>query len=310
MINTKVIFTLLPPFYDEPPYQDVEIYLKRIKNEFNIEIEKYYYDHYAFGNDVFIINDKYVFRFPRVEQTRKHLKHEIDFLKFLKDKVAIKIPQYIFISKNLDFAGYEIIQGSILSPAVFKTLNKRNKEKVVNELIAFINTFHSISLDEFKKYDPLTREYFIPIEERIEKELKEKLLPKLSRSEVGIITEFNAESKKYIQNTPSSCPTHGDLYAYNVIWNKDTSEIGVIDFSDYMVTDPARDFEVFYDFGPEYAEIAYSKYKGPRDDGFLKRAQIYWKLHGIYTLLSSLLGAHITFDYAYKYFFKRKFNSK
>lgn len=310
MTNAKAIFTLLPPFYDEPPYQDVEIYLKRIKDEFNIEIEKYYYDHYAFGNDVFIINDRYVFRFPRVEQTRKHFKHEIDFLKFLKDKVVIKIPQYIFVSKKLDLAGYEIILGNFLSPAVFKTLNKRNKGKVINELIAFINTFHSISLDEFKKYDTLTRDYFIPIEERIEKELKEKLFPKLSRSEVGIINEFNAESKKYIQNTPSSCPTHGDLYTYNVIWNKDTSEIGVIDFSDYMVTDPARDFEVFYDFGPEYAEIAYSKYKGSKDDGFLKRAQIYWKLHGIYTLLSSLLGAHITFDYAYKYFFKRKFSLK
>lgn len=302
------IFTLLPPFYDKPPHKDVKIYLKKIEEEFNIKIEKYYYDHYAFGNDVFIINDRYVFRFPRVEQTKKHLKHEIDFLKFLKNRVAIKVPQYIFVSKNFDFAGYKIIQGDALSPSVFKSINKKNKEKVIDELITFINAFHSINLDEFTRYNPFTKEYFISIETRIEKELREKLFPKLTKNEIEMIKKFYEESKKYIQNIPTYCPTHGDLYAYNVIWNKNTSEVGVIDFSDYMITDPARDFEVFYDFGPEYAETAYRKYRGPKDEQFLKRAQIYWKLHGIYTLLSSFLDAHISFDYAYKNFFKRKFS--
>lgn len=75
-----------------------------------------------------------------------------------------------------------------------------------------------------------------------------------------------------------------------------------------MISDPARDFEVFYDFGSEYAEVAYEKYEGPKDDEFLQRAQIYYKVHGIYTLLSSLLGAYISFDYAYSHFLKVKFN--
>ncbi len=302
------LFTMLPPFYDTPLYKNVNIYLRRIEEEFPIKIKKYSYKRHAFGNDVFIINDKVVFRFPRTEQARNHLKHEIDFLNFLKDRVKINIPRYSFISPNGDFAGYDIITGNTLTPSIFKNLSKKNKEKVVNQLIAFVNNFHRLKLNDFAKYKPGKREDFIPIEKRIENELKEKLFPKLSKKEIEIIINFYKKSKKYLQNVPSSCAIHGDLYAYNIIWSKDKSEIGVIDFSDYLIADPARDFEVFYDFGPEYAEIAYEKYEGPKDKEFLQRAQIYYKVHGIYTLLSSLLGARMSFDYAYSHFFKEKFN--
>lgn len=299
---------MLPPFYDTPLYKDVNIYLSRIVEEFPIKIKKYSYKRYAFGNDVFIINDTVVFRFPRTEQAINHLKYEIDFLKFLKDRVKINIPNYSYVSKNGDFAGYYKISGKILTPSTFKHLSKKNKEKVVNQLIQFVSDFHRIKLNDFAKYKPGKRDDFIPIEKKIEDELKNKLFPKLSKKEVETVRNFYKESKKYLRNIPSACAIHGDLYAYNVIWDKDKSETGVIDFSDYMIGDPARDFEVFYDYGSKYAEIAYKKYEGRKDKDFLQRAQIYYKVHGIYTLLSSLLGARISFDYAYSHFFKEKFN--
>lgn len=297
-----------PPFYDIPLYKDVNIYLRKIEEDFPVKIKKYSYKRYAFGNDVFIINDKIVFRFPRAEQAIDHLKYEIEFLNFLKDKVKINIPYYSYISKNGDFAGYNIVVGSILTPAMFKHLNKKNREQAVSQLIEFINDFHRIRLNDFTKYKPGKKEDFIEIEKKIEDELESKLFPRLSKKDIETITNFYKESKKYLLNIPNSCATHGDLYAYNVIWDKDKSEIGVIDFSNYLIADPARDFEVFYDFGSEYAETAYEKYEGPKDNKFLQRAQIYYKVHGIYTLLSSLLGAHISFDYAYSHFFKEKFN--
>lgn len=302
------LFTLLPPFYDPPPFNDVTVYLKRIEDEFSIKVEKYKYFNWAFGNDVFLINDEFIFRFPRVEQTVNHLKYEIEFLEFLKPRVKVNIPQYTHISKKEDFAGYEIIPGKHLTSSAFKTLNKKNKEKVINELIAFINVFHKIDLNDFEKYKPAKRDDYISIEKRIEEELEDKLFPKLSKNELELIRDFYEESKKILQEIPNTCPIHGDLYAYNTIWDKVASEIAIIDFSDYMTSDPARDFEVFYDYGQEYAELAYEKYEGLKDSQFLQRAEIYYKAHGIYTLLSSLLGAKISFDVAYKYFFKEKFN--
>lgn len=307
-MNNLPLFTLLPPFYDPSPFKDPKIYLKQIEQEFEIKVKKYKYFKWAFGNDVFLINDLYIFRFPRTEGLKKHFKYEIDLLEYLKNKVSIPIPNYTFISKNLDFGGYEGIPWSTLTPSAFKKLSKVKKERIVKDLVTFLNVLHSREIKTFKKFDPISREYFIPIEQRIEKELKEKLFPKLTKGEVQLIEGFYKESKELLTNIPNFTPIHGDFYVYNIVWDNSTSKVGVIDFDDAMIADPARDFEVFCDFGENYIQMAYDMYTGPKDPQFLNRAENYYKMHGIYTLLSSLLGAMISYDYAYKYFFKEKFD--
>ena len=181
---------MLPPFYDMPLHKDVNIYLKQIEEEFSIKIAKYLYLKWAFGNDVFIINDEVVFRFPRAKQAINHLPYEIDFLNFLKTKVTVHIPHYSYISKSGDFAGYNIITGKILTPSTFRYLSRESKEEIVSQLIAFVNDLHRISLNDFKKYKPGKREDYIPIETKIEHELEEKLFPKLSEKKNQDNTEF------------------------------------------------------------------------------------------------------------------------
>ena len=305
-MSNPTLFAMLPPFYHQPPCGDVSWYLRRIQEECPIQIEKYRYLKSAFDNDVFLINDEFVFRFPRTERVRNHLRHEIEFLNFLKSRVKTCIPTYSYVSKDDDFAGYKIIPGKTLTAAAFRRLNKPSKERVVDQLVGFINDFHRIALGDFEKFKPRKREAFIDEEKKVEVELSTKLFPRLSRAEVQAIENFYSESKVYLRSIPTLCATHGDFYAYNVLWNRDKSEIGVIDFSDILIGDPAKDFEVFYDYGSAYAQAAYSKYVGPKDADFLRRAEIYYKVHSIYTLLSSLLGARVSFGYAYRRF-RQKF---
>jgi aminoglycoside 2''-phosphotransferase len=299
------LFAMLPPFYLQPPHSNVKWYLRRIQEECAVRIEKCRYLRAAFSCDVFIINDKTVFRFPRTERIRNHLKHEIEFLNFLADKVKTRVPRYSYFSKGGDFAGYTIIPGKILTAAAFKSLSKPKKEQVVGQLVAFINDFHNIKLNDFQKFKPKAREAFIHDEKKIELKLSTKLFPRLPKAEVRAIENFYKQSKVYLGKIPTFCPTHGDLYADNVVWNEGKSEIGVIDFTDVLIGDPAKDFEVFAEYGSEYAAMAYQQYAGPKDADFLKRAEIYHKVHSIYTLLSSVLGARISYDYAYRRFKQR-----
>lgn len=305
MKMTTPIFGLLPPFYEKPPHE-TGYYLRRIEDEFGIPIRRHRYFKDAFDHDVFIINKELVFRFPRTERDIQHLPYEIDFLKFLAQKVKVTIPQYSYVSKRGDFAGYAIVPGKILSPQSFKALSSKKKEQVIDQLTDFVNQFHRIEIKEFSHYKPKLRDEFKPLEERVEIELENKLFPKLPPDEVQIVKRFYRESKLFFEEIPHMCPLHGDLYAYNTMWNPQTSKIGIIDFSDIQIGDPANDFEVFYDYGPESAERAYQQYTGHKDDNFLRRAEIYYKLHAIYTLLSSQLDALISFEHAHMRF-KQKF---
>lgn len=301
------VFTLLPPFYEKSPFSDANLFLERIEQEFSLLIERYAYLKDAFDHDVFIVNEEIVFRFPRTKRDTEYLPYEIAFLKDLKGKVNIDLPDYSFLSKSGDFAGYKIIPGTILAPWIFKNLSQKEKEAAVTQLIEFINAFHHLDLHDFAQYQPRERNDFLAVEQRIEKALVEKLFPKLKSNEVALIKDFYKEAHECFQDIPNRCATHGDLYAFNVLWDRDTSHIGVIDFSDLLIGDPAKDFEVFYDYGPTYAEMAYEKYAGPKDQCFLRRAETYYKLHAIYTLLSSQLGALITFEHAHLRF-RQKFH--
>ena len=100
------LFTLLPPFYQKPLYPDIQRYFEYMELEFPIKVKAYAYLRDAFQNDVFIINKEPLFRFPRTTRGIDHLKHEISFLEFLKNKVKtatqhrIKNRQIIFQFKT------------------------------------------------------------------------------------------------------------------------------------------------------------------------------------------------------------------
>lgn len=306
MSTSQAVFTQLPPFFESSPHSDLKDCLRQIENEFGLKINKYHHDQYSFGNDVLTVNNKYIFRFPKSKEAKQHLKHEIELLEFLHGKVKLDIPHYTFISKNKEFGGYELIPGKPLYVPLTKKVSKKNKMKMVGELMGFINVFHAIDLKQFVQFKPLVKKDFVKTEQEVEVALQEKLFPKLSLEDRGLIRDFYTEAKSIVGANTFECPIHGDLYEWNVLWDKKTEQCGLIDFSDYMISDPARDFEVFFDFGPDYPEMAYEKYTGHKDPDFLKRAKAYWQLHGIYTLMSSQLGANMSFDYAYKNYFKRK----
>lgn len=298
---------MLPPFYDQPTHADVEWYLNQIETEFKIKIHSYEYPFWAFDFDVIIVNKEIAFRFPRTQATRNKLKHEIAFLDFLAPRVQVRIPQYTFFSAQGDFAGYQFISGEIFEPGVFAQLPEPDQHLVVDRLVDFINALHSLKLSDFETFSPRRREDFVDIEVRIEDALEHKLFPLLQDEDAQNIQTFYSEAKGALTHIPNLVATHGDLCAYNVLWDPDTKQLGVIDFTDILIGDPAKDFEAFFDFGDAFVQRAYARYQGPKDDNFLQRAEIYYRIHAIYTLLSTQLGARLPFQDAYATYFKRSF---
>lgn len=305
MNNNIQTFTLLPPFYDESPHSSPKPLIRSIEDEFGITVKNYSWKRSSFDFDVIIVNKSIVFRFPRTEEVRARLPYEIKLLAFLKGKKLVALPEYKYVSKAKDFAGYKIVSGSVLRKPGFRRLSRNNKDQVASKLVNFINYYHGIPLKDFKKFRPRTKLDFVKDERRIARELKKTLYPCLSKKEVDTIQSHYKDARQLLKTQQEQCPLHGDLYSENIIWDKTRARVGIIDFTDSLIGDPAKDFEVFFDYGPEVAQDAYERYEGPKDDYFLRRAEMYHKTHGIYTLLSTFHGARLSFDWARESFRRR-----
>ena len=96
-------------------------------------------------NQIIIVNDELVFRFPRTNSAVKKLAMELKLLSILKQP-PVKLPEYKFIHMEYPFfSGYKIIKGDTVENA--KSLG-RNLLNDFTALLNYMRTFESNSLKD------------------------------------------------------------------------------------------------------------------------------------------------------------------
>ena len=92
-------------------------YVQYIKSIYpQLHIESYTPNDIGQNNDVFILNDKLVFRFPKYKKGIDQLRRETRILKYIRNFISTQIPNPIYSSlEKLEigkvFTGYELIKG-------------------------------------------------------------------------------------------------------------------------------------------------------------------------------------------------------
>lgn len=117
------------------------------------------------------------------------------------------------------------------------------------------------------------------------------LEPNISGEEMEVVREIFAEVDALIRRPHQQrCLTHSDLYSTHMLWDPQGG-IGVIDFSDMTVGDPALDYAHFSDISPELAGMvleaaqrAGAPLQGEREE-LLHRAEIYKKWDNVFLLI-------------------------
>lgn len=112
----------------------MEKYIELIKEKNpSIIIEKYNFNCEGQNNDVVIINNDYVFKFPKYQEGIEKLKREIDVLDALSRYITLDIPRGKYI--NIDvlevghvYCGYKMIKGVSLER---KYLRKLKTQKIL-----------------------------------------------------------------------------------------------------------------------------------------------------------------------------------
>lgn len=282
--------------------KDPIILLRKIKNEFpEIHWNDYEFINHGWDHQVIILDNKTVFRFPNSQEYLDLLKNEIGLLEYLATKTKTRIPCYKYIAADYSFGGYELITGSELTKEIYNQTTKDNQKVIINQLADFISDLHSIDLNEVSSFGLDTQNEIEDL--GLLKVNTDKYLRQcLSKEELTYVENILNDVANIDSNAFTSVLVHADMSDKHIIWDEEIHEIGIIDFSDRSIGDPAHDFAELYDYGEEFILKVYDKYKGRKDNNFLSRAKIYYKRIGVFLLIDSFLTNKITFQQAKEIF--------
>jgi len=232
---------------------------------------------------VLILDNKYVFRFPKNDYYKQKIKVEMRLLSELQKKIS-KIPHYKFMPKDQSFGGYPIIDGKPLSTKKFNNFTNQQKTQLANELADFLTTLHKIPISKAKKIG-LKFEWSHQDELKQYKERRKHIKKVLNQGEMRFVDDL---MEKYVSlKLPSNSLVHHDL-SEDHIFTKNNKLSGIIDFGDSSLNDPAVDFAWFWERGEDFVQKVYQRYNGRKDKEFLARSQLYnivmclsWIYHGV-----------------------------
>lgn len=237
-----------------------------IKNQFsNLTILKVAAFARGFDNTAFLINERYVFRFPRREIAGELIKVENRLLPNIAPKLPLEIPKPQYIGKPQPnfpwaFSGYELLGGK--NP---EKLTREQRKKSTNILAQFLRQLHSFPLQQAEKlqipYDQLGR---LDVKKRkpllmerinslkMENRLSDVLYNSL-RQFITTVEDTLVDEKKVL--------VHGDLHLRNMLVDDEGKITAVLDWGDTHIGSPAIDLSVAYSYLPsDCREIFFQMY--------------------------------------------------
>ena len=189
---------------------------------------------------------------------------------------------------DFPFVGYELIDGRFLTKEVFASLSNDEKDKVLNYMAEFLNILHSID------YTKLNLSIVNPIDwyENLYRRVQQKCFPyfdeELKSATIKLFENFFADETMH-----NYMPTlvHGDLSKDHILITD--NGVGIIDFGDLMVFDPAYDLIWAYLCSKDFYQELLSKYYINKDNYFEHRIRDF---HIIRLPYDGIIYAHEIYD--------------
>jgi aminoglycoside phosphotransferase (APT) family kinase protein len=231
----------------------------------------------GWDNVAYLVNDVFIFRFPRRSATAELIARELQFLPPIAAQLPLQIPVPELAGKPSEaypwpFAGYRRLDGRELS-------SLRPEEEEYGELAAalggFLRALHGIDVaplaagglpgDEIGRLDDV------------------RMMPKLQTrlrdlQKAGIVRDPSpildaVEALRPIAPPMLQAVAHGDLYARHVLVNDGMSAAGIIDWGDLHAGDPAVDLMIVFSVIPPLARARFFSAYGLPGEATLSAAR-------------------------------------
>jgi aminoglycoside phosphotransferase (APT) family kinase protein len=227
----------------------------------------------GWDNSVWVVDERYAFRFPRRAVAIPGLEREIAVLPKLAPLLPLPVPGPAFIGKPSDsypwpFFGAELIPG--VEAGVAELCDEERLEPAL-QLASFLRTLHAVELDEPLPLDPNGRADMPKRAGMAREQLGELERLGLWRAPPEL-AGFLAETER-LPPPETQAVVHGDLHFRHLLVEGGAAS-GVIDWGDVCLADPAIDLPLFWSFVPPESREAFLDAYGPLSEHQLLRARV------------------------------------
>jgi aminoglycoside 2''-phosphotransferase len=217
-------------------------------------------------NDVVILNEEWVFRFPKYEESIRTLEAEHALLEAIQEYVTLSIPDPAMHSQGTYvvgevFSGYRMIDGSPLYRELYTEIpDETLKDRIVAQIAGFLSELHAIprralpeqlpegdSLDEWRK---------------MYTDIRQLLFPYMRADARQHITDhFESFLDEPSLQDSHTCLRHGDFGPTNILYDSNKGLVsGIIDFSSAAWGDPAADIASVSTYGEDFFQRLKTRY--------------------------------------------------
>ncbi len=203
------------------------------------------------NNDLILVNEELIFRFPKFAQGVAGLRREDAILRAARLRVPLATPDYIY--RNLDdevgraFVGYRKLPGEPLWPEAFRQISDEETiERLAADAAGFLQALHAIppaSID-FPLEPADTRAGWREIFARVERIVFPRLSAEARRWTTQQFVSFMDDDEQF---GFSNVLRHGDVGSSNMLYSAEARRfVGFIDFGHAGIGDAAVDFAGLY----------------------------------------------------------------
>lgn len=243
----------------------------------------------GFDNFIFLVNEKFIFRFPKTEEANQLLRSENSILPHLYAILPLQIPNILFCGNPTQdypyrFHGYEKVQGLSAYQVDFSDNEIKN---CLQTLAQFLVALHSIKTPLAKAFGVKNQLYDRTTVLRVIESLQKRMVLVRKKNIIPFDESFIKneikQSKKVVFSHNHDCLLHGDLdFRHLLITDKNLT--GIIDWSDVGIGHPVVDFVVVHQMFPKSMHEIFFKIYGQVDQEIWRYAR-FLALHRSITLM-------------------------